>query len=110
LRYEPPGRNRRLFTFATLLITAGKSHLMVDREKMRQAGLDRIERVRAALAQNELAGVVCTLPSDVLMLSGYRPVVGMSAAVVSRVGGLLLIVPEDESELAAMSWADEIRT
>jgi Xaa-Pro aminopeptidase len=83
---------------------------MVDREKMRQAGLDRIERVRAALVQNELAGVVCTLPSNVLMLSGYRPVVGMSAAVISRVGGLLLIVPEDESELAAMSWADEIRT
>jgi len=83
---------------------------MFDREQLRQAGRERIERVRAALTQNKLAGVVCTLPSDVLMLTGYRVVVGMGAAVASREGGLLLIVPEDESELAAKSWADEVRT
>ena len=83
---------------------------MLDRDQLRQAGRERIERIRAALTQNQLAGVVCTLPSNVLMLSGYRPVVGMSAAVVHRDGGLLLIVPEDESELAAKSWADEVRT
>jgi Xaa-Pro aminopeptidase len=69
-----------------------------------------MERVRAALELNELAGVVCTLPSNVLMLTGYRPVVGMSAAVASRDGGLLLIVPEDEAELALLSWTDEVRT
>ncbi len=83
---------------------------MLDREQLREAGRERIERIRAALAQNELAGVVCTLPSNVLMLTGYRPVVGMSVAVASRDVGLLLIVPEDESELAAKSWADEVRT
>ncbi len=83
---------------------------MLNREQLRQAGRERIERIRVALAQNELAGVVCTLPGNVLMLTGYRPVLGMSAAVASRDGGLLLIVLEDESELAAKSWADEIRT
>jgi Xaa-Pro dipeptidase len=82
---------------------------MLDREQLRQSGRERIARIRAALKQNELAGVVCTLPSNVLMLTGYRPVVGMSAAVASRDSGLLLIVPEDESELAAKSWVDEVR-
>jgi Xaa-Pro dipeptidase len=83
---------------------------MLDREQFRQAGRERIERIQGALKQNELAGVVCTLPSNVLMLTGYRPVVGMSAAIAHRDSGLLLIVPEDESELAAKSWADEVRT
>src|ERR1700756_4817355 len=83
---------------------------MLDREQFRQAGRERIERIQAGLKQNELAGVVCTLPSNVLMLTGYRPVVGMSAAIAHRDSGLLLIVPEDESELAAKSWADEVRT
>ena len=82
---------------------------MLDREQLRD-GRERIERIRAALKQNQLAGVVCTLPSNVLMLSGYRPVVGMSAAIAHRDGGLLLIVPEDESELAAKGWAVEVRT
>jgi len=82
---------------------------MLDREQLRQSGRERIARIRAALKQNELAGVVCTLPSNFLMLTGYRPVVGMSAAVASRDSGLLLIVPEDESELAAKSWVDEVR-
>jgi Xaa-Pro aminopeptidase len=54
--------------------------------------------------------VVCTRPSNVVMVTGSGPVVSMSAAVASRDGGLLLIVPEEESELAAMTWADEVRT
>jgi len=83
---------------------------MLDREQFREVGRERIDRIRAGLTQNELAGVVSTLPSNVLMLTGYRPVVGTSAAVAHRDGGLLLIVPEDESELAAKSWADEVRT
>jgi Xaa-Pro dipeptidase len=83
---------------------------MLDSEQLRQVGRERIERVREALAQNELAGVVCTLPSNVLMLTGYTPVVGMSAAVAHRDGPLLIVVPEYESELAAKSWADEVRT
>jgi Xaa-Pro aminopeptidase len=83
---------------------------MLDSEQLREAGRERIERIRAALARNELAGVVCTFPDNGLMLTGYRSAVGMSAAVAHRDGGLLLIVPEDESELATKSWADEVRT
>jgi len=56
-----------------------------------------------------MSALVCALPKNVLLLSGYWPVVGTSLVVAGR-EKIILIVPEDERELAAGGWADEIVT
>jgi len=47
---------------------------------------------------------------NVLLLSGYWPVVGTGVGVASSDGRISLLVPEDEEDLAKRGWADEIRT
>lgn len=64
-------------------------------EGLRTAGLD---------------AAVATLPANVLLFTGYFPVVGTSVAIVTRDASVLLIVPEDERELATDGGADEIVT
>lgn len=50
------------------------------------------------------------MPSNVLLLPGYWPVAGYSLALAARDGQIILIVPEDEDELAERIWADEVAT
>ena len=57
-----------------------------------------------------LDAVVCALPENVLLLSGYWPVVGDALVVATREGRIAVIAPEDERELAEAGWADDIRT
>jgi Xaa-Pro aminopeptidase len=57
-----------------------------------------------------MAAVVCALPSNVLLLTGYWPVVGTSIAICVGNGPTVLLVPEDEEELARDSFADSIKT
>ena len=47
---------------------------------------------------------------NVLLLSGYWPVIGTGVAVASSEGRIALLVPEDEEDLAKSGWADEVRT
>lgn len=70
--------------------------------------VERMERITGELQEAALDALVCTLPTNVLLLSGYWPVVGTSLAVATRDGRVVLIVPEDEEELAARGWADEV--
>ncbi len=70
----------------------------------------RVESIQQALHDDELDALVCSLPANVLLLTGYWPVVGMSLAIVARGPRTLLIVPEDESDLADQGWADEVHT
>lgn len=72
--------------------------------------LERVDRIRLALRENQLDAVVCALPKNVLLLSGYWPVVGAGVAIASSNGRISLLVPEDEEDLAKRGWADEIRT
>ncbi len=73
---------------------------------------------RGARAADELAragyqGLVCRIPQNVLLLSGYLPVLGNSFCVVSRAGGQLtvrLAVPADEADLVPEGAAVEVRT
>jgi len=69
---------------------------------------ERIERVRQALRSTGIDALVCALPSNVLLLSGYWPVVGTSVAVATSEGGVGLVVPADEQDLAAVGWADVV--
>ena len=71
---------------------------------------DRIDRIRRGLQRVQLDAILCTLPDDVLLLSGYWPVIGDSIAIATSEGRICLMVPEDEQELARAGWADEIRT
>jgi Xaa-Pro aminopeptidase len=69
---------------------------------------ERIERVAQALDEAGLDAVIVALPTHVLMLSGYWPVVGTSLAIALRDRRLVLVVPKDEVALAATGFADEI--
>src|ERR1041385_7453763 len=71
---------------------------------------ERIERIRRALAADGFDAFVCALPSNVLLMTGYFPVIGTSIAVATREGETILLVPEDERELAERSWTDELKT
>lgn len=71
---------------------------------------ERIQRIQDSLRERGLDALVCALPAFVLMMSGYWPVVGTSLAIASKDGGLALVVPEDENELAQHGGADRIVT
>jgi Xaa-Pro aminopeptidase len=66
---------------------------------------DRIDRIRGALREAGLDALICALPSNVLLLSGYWPVVGTSVAIATRDGAVGLILPKDEAELGTAGWA-----
>jgi len=61
---------------------------------------DRIDRIGRMLRSQDLAAVFCGRASNVLACTGYWPVVGNSIAIVTREGGVGLLVPEDEAHLA----------
>jgi Xaa-Pro aminopeptidase len=71
---------------------------------------ERRERVRAALRDEKLDAVICALPVYVLLVSGYWPVIGNSLVVATRDGARVLLVPEDEKELAEQGDADQVTT
>jgi Xaa-Pro aminopeptidase len=71
---------------------------------------DRTRLTSQALANAGFDAVVCARPANVLMLSGYCPVVGTAVAVATVDGRLAVVVPQDEQELACHSGADIIRT
>jgi Xaa-Pro aminopeptidase len=54
--------------------------------------------------------LVCALPTNVLLISGYWPVIGTSVAVITRTGFVHVLAPDDEAELAHGSWADVVET
>jgi Xaa-Pro dipeptidase len=70
----------------------------------------RIDRNQQALKAAGLDALVCALPMNVLLLSGYWPVVGTSIAIFTSDGGVAVLVPEDEKELAAHGWAHDLKT
>jgi Xaa-Pro aminopeptidase len=71
---------------------------------------ERLDRVAAELRANRAAAVVCGLPCNILMLTGYWPVVGNSLAIVTSDGDLQLITPSDEEELARRAGVTRITT
>lgn len=71
---------------------------------------ERLTRIVDALKTVNLDALICTQPSNVLLLSGYWPVIGNAVAIVTADGTVAVIAPEDELQFAAESWADQIRT
>ncbi|HLV79078.1 MAG TPA: M24 family metallopeptidase [Chthonomonadaceae bacterium] len=71
---------------------------------------ERVERICQALRKAGWKAFVCSLPRDVLMLSGYWPVVGNAIAVATWEGQVRVLAPEDERDLAEAGWADAVHT
>lgn len=70
------------------------------------ADRERLERITAGVSAANLDALICSLPSNVLLLTGYWPVVGTSIAVATRDGTVGLLAPEDEQHLAQHGWSD----
>lgn len=64
---------------------------------------ERQEWNKRALEASSFDAVVCLAPTNVLLLSGYWPVMGNSIAVFTRQGECAVLLPEDEMELAQAS-------
>jgi Xaa-Pro aminopeptidase len=73
-------------------------------------GSERIALLRRAVQEAGVEALVCALPANVLLLSGYWPVVGTAVALVNRAGRVGLIAPGDESDLARAGWAHELHS
>lgn len=71
---------------------------------------ERIAHIEAVLQEAGLDALFCTLPANVLLLSGYWPVVGSAVAIATRDGRVAVLAPEDERDLAGHGWATELRT
>lgn len=69
-----------------------------------------LDRIADALRAHGMSVLVCALPSNVLMSTGYWPVVGTALAVVSARGEVIVLAPEDERELAERRWGGELVT
>jgi Xaa-Pro aminopeptidase len=70
----------------------------------------RGELIRRTLQRTNWDLLVCVMPANVLLLSGYWPAVAHSLALATRDGQFALVVPDDDGELAEQSWVDHVRT
>ena len=64
---------------------------------------ERKKRVIEVLKELGLDALICGSASDVLLLTGYWPVMGASVALFTREGKVQVVLPEDEVELAERS-------
>lgn len=72
--------------------------------------VERTDRIRETMRERNWDLLVCALPVNVLMLSGYWPIVGTGVVCVERDGEIRLLAPKDEEELARKSRAHEVAT
>ncbi|HWF43406.1 MAG TPA: aminopeptidase P family N-terminal domain-containing protein, partial [Candidatus Kapabacteria bacterium] len=70
--------------------------------------IERIERIAATITEAGFDAIVCALPKNVLMLTGYWPIVGTAIAIATKDGEVFLIAPEDERELYEDTGADKV--
>ncbi|MCX6030506.1 MAG: Xaa-Pro peptidase family protein [Chloroflexi bacterium] len=71
---------------------------------------ERLNRTRAALQATGLDAVICRLPENVMLLSGYWPMNGFALLVFPVEGEPVLVAPVAENELAREGWVSDIRT
>ena len=51
---------------------------------------ERIDRIQSMLTERKWDALVCTLPCNVLLLSGYWPVTGSAVAIATREGAVVV--------------------
>lgn len=62
------------------------------------------------LKRSSMHALICSTPTSVLLMTGYWPVMGGSVAVMTAEGGIFVVVPEDERELAQATSSAQIVT
>jgi Xaa-Pro dipeptidase len=72
--------------------------------------IERIERTRKAMQQQKIDVLICRLPENIVMLTGYWPMNGFAFLVFPVDKEPVLIVPVPEEELAHEGWVADIRT
>lgn len=70
----------------------------------------RTEFLSQQLTEAGLDAIVCSLPKNVLLLTGYWPVIGTGMAIAASSGQVWLIAPQDEERFAKNSRAMHIDT
>ena len=70
----------------------------------------RLYWIRDRMRASGLDALLCLLPHNVLMLTGYAPVLGQSFAFFPLEGDPVLLVPDSEEQLARGGWVTDIRT
>jgi Xaa-Pro aminopeptidase len=71
---------------------------------------ERVDRIHSALNATHADALICGLPENVRLLTGYWPVTGASIAVFTRDRAIALVVPKDELAFAKQGWAQHIET
>ncbi len=71
--------------------------------------VERTRRVRQEIASAGIDALLCQENANVLLLTGYAPVLGLSFVVFPAQGEPTLIVPETELSLARESWCRDVR-
>jgi len=69
---------------------------------------ERYSRTVAALADSPYEAVICSSATEVLLLTGYWPVMAASIVMFTAGGDVRVIVPEDEVELAEKTSSAQI--
>jgi len=71
---------------------------------------ERIRRIKQALKENKIDALLCQLPENIVFLSGWWPLTGMTWAIFTADGNCHLIVPACEAQEAKDSGIDEMST
>ncbi len=71
--------------------------------------LERMERTRATIHRAGLDGILCTMPENLLMLTGYWSRIGLSLVWFPAQGDPALLVPETELDVAETGSVRDIR-
>ena len=82
---------------------------MPDTPSLTPVDPERSASLVGLLEREQLDALIVARPGHVLLVTGAWPVLGRSVAVVSRDGRAVLLVPEDEADLAGAARA-EVRT
>ena len=69
---------------------------------------ERHARTIASLADSPYDVIICSSATEVLLLTGYWPVMGNSIAIAASGGEINVIVPEDEVDLAEKTTAAKV--
>jgi Xaa-Pro dipeptidase len=77
---------------------------------MKEPDLERWERVKRKLAESNIAALVCRLTENVLMLSGYWPILGRSVVIFLADDEPVLLAPISEREEIESGWISDVRT
>src|SRR5688572_22073437 len=73
-------------------------------------GSERLESLRRMMHMHGLDGLVCRLPHNVLMATGYWPMNGLSLAIVPRDGEPVVVMPEQDSRWTTECFVSDRRT